>query len=83
MTNAEVESWVMDACRELGLPVASGDDNFFTAGGNSLSAVKLIAKAEEAFGEDALPPDDLFERSAIRDIALTIVAHRERAQVLD
>lgn len=83
MTNAEIESWVVDACRELGLPVENGDDDFFAAGGNSLSAVKIIAKAERAFGEDALPPEDLFRSGKVSEIASTIVANRERARVAD
>jgi hypothetical protein len=68
----QVDEWVLAACRELGLPVDGADADFFAAGGSSLTAVKLMAKAEEAFGEDALPPEDLFERSRVADIAATI-----------
>ena len=67
-----VEQWVVSACRELGLPVDGGGSDFFAAGGSSLTAVKLMSKAEQEFGEDALPPEDLFERSRLTDIATTI-----------
>lgn len=70
--SGRVEEWVVAACRELGLPVEGADADFFAVGGSSLTAVKLMAKAEEQFGEDALPPEDLFERSRLTDIAATI-----------
>jgi acyl carrier protein len=69
----ELEQWVLTTCRDLGLPVESADDDFFEAGGNSLSAIRLIAQAEEAFGEDALSPEDLFARGAVRDVAASIL----------
>ncbi|MFF8393062.1 phosphopantetheine-binding protein [Streptomyces sp. NPDC016172] len=83
MASTEIESWVVDTCRELGLLVEGVGDDFFLAGGNSLTAVRLIAKVEERFGEDCLPPDDLFERSGVGQIAETILANRERSQVPD
>lgn len=69
---AKIESWVLDTCRDLGLPVGGGEDDFFDAGGTSLTAMKLISRAETEFGEDALPPDDLFSESTLREIALSI-----------
>ncbi|ANJ11830.1 phosphopantetheine-binding protein [Streptomyces parvulus] len=83
MSSTEIEAWVMNTCRELGLLVAEPGDDFFNAGGNSLTAVRLIAKAEERFGEDSLPADDLFERSAVAEIASTILTNRDRSRVLD
>ncbi|MFH9180235.1 acyl carrier protein [Streptomyces albogriseolus] len=83
MSSTEIEAWVMDTCRELGLLVEEPGDDFFAGGGNSLTAVRFIAKAEERFGEDSLPADDLFDRSTVKEIASTILANRERSRVLD
>lgn len=66
-----IQAWVLDACQDLGLSVDAGSD-FFRAGGSSLTAIKLIARAEESFGEDSLLPDDLFGNSVIREIAESI-----------
>ncbi|ABR83415.1 MULTISPECIES: acyl carrier protein [Pseudomonas] len=68
----KIEFWLINTCRELGLRVDAPDSDFFAAGGTSLSAIRLIAKAEEHFGEDALPPEDLFAQSRIHDIASCI-----------
>lgn len=72
----ETERWVVGVCRELGLPVEGSDSDFFDAGGSSLAATKLIAKAEDRFGEDALPPDDLFAKSTVREIAESIIRNK-------
>ncbi|MEV6603531.1 acyl carrier protein [Kutzneria sp. NPDC051319] len=72
----EIERWVLDACRDLGLPIESGTDDFFAMGGTSLTAVRLVARAEAEFGEDCLPPEDIYESSALRDIAAAIVRNR-------
>ncbi|WP_445397658.1 acyl carrier protein [Streptomyces sp. LE64] len=69
----ELEQWVLSACRDIGLGAEDADSDFFGAGGTSLTAIRLIAKAEEGFGEDALDPEDLFARSSIREIAATIL----------
>lgn len=57
---------------ELGVQLENADSDFFEAGATSLTAVRLIARVEASFGEDALPPDDLFEKSRVRDIAENI-----------
>ena len=72
VTQTELELWVIEACRTLGLRVTSADDDFFEAGGSSLTAMKLISRAEEEFGEDSLDPEDLFAQSVVRDIATNI-----------
>ncbi|MEU3501617.1 phosphopantetheine-binding protein [Streptomyces hundungensis] len=72
-TQEELEQWVLTTCRDLGLTVETAADDFFEAGGTSLTAIRLIAQAEETYGEDALTPDDLFARSAVRDIAASIL----------
>ncbi|MFD8692530.1 phosphopantetheine-binding protein [Streptomyces sp. NPDC059651] len=68
----EIESWVIGFCRQLGLPVEDGESDFFSAGGTSLTAMRLIASAEERYGEEALPPEDLFEHSRLSQIAAVI-----------
>lgn len=72
-----IQAWVVATCQDLGLSVDAGSD-FFRAGGSSLTAVKLIARAEESFGEDSLPPDDLFSNSSIREIAASIARNRQQ-----
>ncbi|KOV78031.1 acyl carrier protein [Nocardia sp. NRRL S-836] len=72
-----IQAWVVATCQDLGLSV-DDDSDFFRAGGSSLTAVKLIARAEESFGEDALPPEDLFSNSAVREIAESIVRNRQQ-----
>ncbi|MFG2873449.1 phosphopantetheine-binding protein [Streptomyces sp. NPDC048337] len=76
-TQEELEQWVVTTIRDLGLPVDNTDGDFFEAGGNSLTAIRLISQAEGAFGEDALSPDDLFARSAVRDIAASILQNTQ------
>lgn len=72
----EIERWVLDTCHQLGLKVTAGEHDFFDAGATSITATRLIAQVEKRYGEDALPPDDLFEKSTIRDIAATILRNR-------
>ncbi|MFJ8113616.1 phosphopantetheine-binding protein [Streptomyces sp. NPDC096132] len=79
----DILPWVIDSCRSLGLEVGGADDDFFDAGGNSLTAMRLIARAEEKFGEDVLPPDDLFEHSSVREIASCLAKHRQAAETAD
>ncbi|MEU7474493.1 acyl carrier protein [Lentzea sp. NPDC042327] len=73
-----IQKWVVTTCQDLGLSVDAESD-FFRSGGSSLTAVKLIARAEEAYGEDALPPDDLFSNSSVREIAESIARNGQQA----
>ncbi|MFG3252556.1 phosphopantetheine-binding protein [Streptomyces sp. NPDC048172] len=82
MSQEKMLSWVIDACRQLGLRVEKGDDDFFEAGGTSLTAVKLIERAERDFGEDSLPPDELFTDSRMTDIAASIQRNSEPADAV-
>ncbi|MEU5850684.1 acyl carrier protein [Saccharopolyspora shandongensis] len=68
-----LREWVLEACQDLGLPLRNDDDDFFEAGGTSLTAAKLIERAEVAFGEDALPPEALFAGSSVGEIVVTLV----------
>jgi len=69
---AAIEQWVIATCAQLGLTVAEGDDDFFDAGGTSLTVIRIIARAEEEFGTDALSPEELIEESTVSDIAASI-----------
>lgn len=77
----ELERWVIDVCAELGVPLENADSDLFEAGATSLTAARLIARVEARFGEDALPPDDLFEQSTVRAIAASIHRNSPAAQV--
>lgn len=68
---ATAEVWLIDASREIGLRI-DGDDDFFDAGGNSLSIIRLIAKADARFGADLLTADEFFESSTVREIAVRL-----------
>ncbi|MGP4047154.1 amino acid adenylation domain-containing protein [Streptomyces sp. 2A115] len=73
----------------LDLDVVGVDDNFFTIGGDSITALPLVQKAEEAGVPFAI--EDLFayptiaelaERVATRDIGSAPVASREESALL-
>lgn len=78
----KIEIWLINACRELGLRVEDSSSDFFAAGGTSISAIRLIAQAEEHFGEDALPPENLFAESRLQDIAACIERNSNLLNVL-
>jgi acyl carrier protein len=70
----DLEKWVVEVCGNLGVTVKEPDDDFFDAGGTSLTATRLIARAEEEFGEDVLPAEELFTGSTVREIVATLAA---------
>lgn len=72
MSTTDIELWLAEAWRDLGLEAAGAEDDFFALGATSLTAMRLIAKVEERFGEDALAPDDLYERSTLAEVAASI-----------
>jgi hypothetical protein len=80
---AEIEQWLIAACQSLGLRITGAEEDFFAAGATSLTAIRLIAKAEEQYGEDALPPDDLYADSRVRQIAASIRRNGGRIDALD
>ncbi|WP_027244504.1 acyl carrier protein [Leisingera daeponensis] len=59
----------------LGAEPAGPDTSFFEAGGNSLAAAKLMMRVEDAFGEETLPPEELYARPTFADIIATVSAH--------
>ena len=80
-TPYDLQRWVIDVCAEFGVQLENADSDFFEAGATSLTAARLIARAEANFGVDALPPDDLFEKSTVRAIAESIHRNRPAARV--
>ncbi len=77
---AAIEGWVIEACQQLGLPVSTGDDDFFEAGATSLTVMRLIERVGKKFGEDALSPEDVIEFSSVHEIAATISANIQEAK---
>jgi len=75
---AAVGHRVLELCRELGVPAQDTGDDFFEIGGNSLIAMRLLARVEAEFGEDCLPPDDLFGSASIEEIARSIARNAGR-----
>jgi acyl carrier protein len=63
-----VEQWVMEVMRELKLPASTPDVDFFAAGGTSIGLIRLVARAETAFGV-SLQLDPLLDSSSVRSIA--------------
>ncbi len=78
-----IELWLIDACQQMGVSVDDATDDFFDAGGNSLSLVRLIARTDAQFGEDVLTADELVENSSIQDIASCIRRNHGRADSLN
>jgi hypothetical protein len=77
-TYRRVYDWLVATMVELGLPVDAPDDDFFVGGGTSLTAIRLISRAEAEWGEEALLAEDLYERSSVAAIATTVAAHIRR-----
>ncbi|MFF9770401.1 phosphopantetheine-binding protein [Streptomyces sp. NPDC053086] len=75
-------AWVVDECKQLGLRVTGGEDDFFEAGGTSLTAVKLIERAEREFGDDSLPADELFTDSRLVEIVASIQRNGKHADAV-
>ena len=78
---AAVERWLVDTCRELGVPVEGAENDFFEAGGSSLTVVKLLARVEERFGEEALSAEDLFAESRLREMASRIHQNSRQSEL--
>jgi len=51
--------------------VGVGDD-FFELGGNSLTAIKFLARLEERFGLDVLLPETLYDDARLSRLARSI-----------
>jgi acyl carrier protein len=56
----------------FGIPEVGADDDFFELGGNSLSAIKLLARTEERFGAEVLEPETLYQDARLGSLARAI-----------
>jgi len=50
------------------------ESDFFSLGGNSLTAIKFLAGVERVFGENSLSPDTLFITPTVKDVSSAINA---------
>lgn len=67
------EEAIADIWRNLfGITEVAVDDDFFELGGNSLTAIKFLARVEERFGVDALLPETLYDDARLRSLATSI-----------
>lgn len=54
-----------------GADAGPGSD-FFELGGNSLTAIKFLARVEERFGQDVLLPETLYDDGRLSSLAKAI-----------
>jgi acyl carrier protein len=67
------EQAIAEIWRSLfGVSEVTTADDFFELGGNSLTAVKFLARVEERFGLDALLPETLYEDARLGSLAAAI-----------
>jgi FkbM family methyltransferase len=58
--------------RVLKVEAIATSDDFFDLGGTSLKSVRMVLEVDEAFGEDVLPPDQLFVGSRFDEVVAII-----------
>ncbi|MYR83682.1 peptide synthetase, siderophore biosynthesis protein [Streptomyces sp. SID685] len=56
----------------LDRPDIGREDDFFESGGTSLTAIKLLQRAEKRFGPDVLSPDTVYADARLRSLARAI-----------
>jgi hypothetical protein len=56
----------------------NADSDFFDLGGNSITAIKLLAQVEKVFGPETLLPEALFTDGRLRSVAMSIDAQRNK-----
>ncbi|MCG8915183.1 FkbM family methyltransferase [Actinokineospora sp. PR83] len=56
----------------FGAEAVHPDADFFALGGNSLTAVRLIAQVEDRLGEDVLAPDTVFTATRLADLTAAL-----------
>lgn len=59
--------------RQIAVADVGLDDDMFTLGGDSLSALRIILDLERSFGL-TIPPDTLLDHRTVRDLAAWIDA---------
>jgi acyl carrier protein len=67
------ESTLADMWRDLlGREKSEPNDDFFVAGGTSLTAIKLLQRVEKEFGPEVLSPDTLYSDPKLGSVARAI-----------
>ncbi|WP_320775624.1 FkbM family methyltransferase [Streptomyces sp. CRN 30] len=70
---SEIEEKLAAIWREiLKVDDITAADDFFDLGGTSLKSVRMVLEVDEVFGENVLPPDQLFLGSRFGEVAATI-----------
>ncbi|WP_328723097.1 FkbM family methyltransferase [Streptomyces sp. NBC_00247] len=59
-------------CQVLKVDDIARSDDFFDLGGTSLKSVRMVLEVDDAFGENVLPPDQLFVGSRFDEVAAII-----------
>ncbi|GLW09719.1 hypothetical protein Misp01_48480 [Microtetraspora sp. NBRC 13810] len=73
MSLTPTEEAIAEIWTELfGVTEVGSEDDFFAFGGNSLTAIKFLARVEERFGVDALLPETLYEDARVASLAKAI-----------
>ncbi len=69
------ETWLLSQWRELfGTDDIDVTSDFFKLGGNSLTALQLLSRADDTFGPEVLLPDTLFDCGQLSQLAKAIDA---------
>ncbi|MFF0226390.1 phosphopantetheine-binding protein [Streptomyces sp. NPDC004629] len=72
-TMTPTESTLAQMWRDLlDRPDVGTQDDFFEAGGTSLTAIKFLQRVEKAFGPDVLTPDQVYEHPQLHSLARAI-----------
>ncbi|MBO3748355.1 hypothetical protein J5X84_19955 [Streptosporangiaceae bacterium NEAU-GS5] len=82
MTTDSTEIAVLRMWTELGLHADSADDDFFEAGGQSLTLVRFLARVQEAYGVE-LPVDRLFDADLTVAAAARLITEAQLAMTDD
>lgn len=64
--------------RHVAAPVVTLEDDMFTLGGDSLSAIRIVLELERHFGV-TIPQETLLDHRSVRDLAAWIDARRTPA----
>lgn len=70
------EATVLRIWNEIGLRPGSAEDDFFAAGGQSLTLVRFLARVQETFGVE-LPVDRLFDTDLTAAVAARLITQAQ------
>jgi len=59
-------------CDLLGRTDIGAGDDFFAAGGTSMTAIKLLQRVEKRFGPNALSPETLYADATLAGLAAAV-----------